>query len=232
MTDTGRLNHGQYTTVLFDLDGTLVDTAPDMVRALHAIQRAHDREPVDYELGRNNVSHGAMGLLRVGFPDLGSDERKMLVPTFIDTYAQALCVGTTVFEGLDSLLAELEAASRSWGVVTNKPEHLTNPLLAALGLLERSVATVSGDTLPVRKPDPAPLLHAAEIAGAAPAECLYVGDALRDIEAGRRAGMGTIAAGYGYVPADEDPASWDADAIAGSTGELAQIVRKAVTLGA
>lgn len=232
MTAIGNLSHGQYTTVLFDLDGTLVDTAPDMVRALHEIQRAHDREPVDYELGRNNVSHGAMGLLRVGFPDLDKAARKALVPAFLETYKQALCVGTTVFDGLECLLGELEGGSRSWGVVTNKPQNLTNPLLEALGLLERSAATVSGDTLPVRKPDPAPLLHAAQIAGAKPAECLYVGDALRDIEAGRRAGMGTIAASYGYVPADEDPASWDADVIAGSTRELAQIVRKAVTLEA
>ena len=230
MTDTGRLNHGKYTTVLFDLDGTLVDTAPDMVRALHELQRVHDREPVDYELGRNNVSHGAMGLLRVGFPDLDVDERKSLVPAFIDTYKQALCVGTTIFDGLEGLLADLEAGSRPWGVVTNKPGHLTNPLLEALGLLQRSATTVSGDTLPVRKPDPRPLLHAAEAAGSDPSECLYVGDALRDIEAGRRAGMGTVAAAYGYVPEDEDPASWDADVIAGSTLELAQIVRKAVTL--
>ena len=231
MTDTGRLGSDHYTTVLFDLDGTLVDTAPDMVRALHAIQRAHDREPADYELGRSNVSHGAMGLLRIGFPDLDVDERKTLVPAFIETYKQALCIETRVFVGLEGLLGELEAGSRSWGVVTNKPGHLTNPLLEALGLLERSVATVSGDTLPLRKPDPAPLLHAAEIAGVDPSECLYVGDALRDIEAGRRAGMGTIVAGYGYIPADENPASWDADVIARDTLELAQIVRKAVTLG-
>jgi phosphoglycolate phosphatase len=231
VTDTGRLGNDHYTTVLFDLDGTLVDTAPDMVRALHAIQRAHDREPVDYELGRSNVSHGAMGLLRIGFPDLDVDERKALVPAFIETYKQALCIETQVFVGLEGLLGELEAGSRSWGVVTNKPGHLTNPLLEALGLLERSAATVSGDTLPLRKPDPAPLLHAAEIAGVDPSACLYVGDALRDIEAGRRAGMGTIAAGYGYIPADENPARWDADVIARDTLELAQIVRKAVTLG-
>lgn len=232
MTTPNKLTGGHYKAVLFDLDGTLVDTAPDMVSALHLLQRAHDRAPVEFQLGRNNVSHGAMGLLRVGFPDFDEAARKALVGEFIENYKRALCVGTCVFDGLDGLLNDLEKGDLPWGVVTNKPEHLTNPLLAELELFDRSAATVSGDTLPQRKPDPAPLLHAAKVAGVDPVQCIYVGDAERDIEAGRRAGMATIAAGYGYIPDDEDPVSWQADVIVQDTRELAQIILKAVNLEA
>lgn len=230
MSQAKKLNSGEYDAVLFDLDGTLVDTAPDMVRALQDMQRAHGVSPVDYDFGRSNVSNGALGLLRVGFPELDLEERQSLVPDYIELYRQTLCVETSVFPRLDELLDRLEAASRPWGVVTNKPAHLTDPLMQALGLLERSAATVSGDTLPVRKPEPDPLLHAAAVAGVEPARCIYVGDASRDIEAGRKAGMGTVAAGYGYITADDDPAGWQADVIATDTAELAQIVLKAVNL--
>ncbi len=230
MSTSDRLTAGSYKAVFFDLDGTLVDTAPDMVTALQQMQRALDVEPVEYEFGRNHVSNGALGLLRIGFPDLPEHERQELVGDYVDRYAGMLCDRTSVFPGLDPALDALDAGALPWGVVTNKPERLTNPLLQALDLFERSAATVSGDTLPQRKPDPAPLLHACALAGVAAIDCIYVGDAARDIEAGKRAGMATIAAAYGYIADDDDPRNWNPDLIATDTDNLTQILLKAVNL--
>ena len=216
--------------VLFDLDGTLVDTAPDMVRTLQSLQREHSRTPVAYELGRSYVSNGVLGLLRVGFPDAADDLREELRLDFLRRYASGICEHSVVFAGLDALLDELEAADIPWGVVTNKPAYLTDRLLEALQLGQRAVCAVSGDTLAERKPHPAPLLHACEIAAVEPAASIYIGDAARDIEAGRAAGMGTIAAGYGYIVDGDDPAAWGADSVAVDTQELAHLVLKAVKL--
>lgn len=216
--------------MLFDLDGTLVDTAPDMVAVLIDMQRAHGRDPVPYELGRANVSNGAVGLLRVGFPDETIEFRSPMHLEYLERYEQRVAVDSTIFYGLETILDALEGASRPWGIVTNKPEGLTHTLLRELALTERAACVVGGDTLPVRKPDPAPMHHACEIGGFEAARTIYVGDADRDIEAGRGAGMGTIAAAYGYIPAGDDPADWGADAIAVDTADLAHILRKAVNL--
>ena len=215
-----------------DRDGTLIDTAPDMVRALQAMQQERGLPTVDYATARSQVSNGAIGLLRTGFPDISVSPGDAMHREYLAVYEADIASGSTLFPGLDGLLEELERAEVLWGIVTNKPAHLTDKLLAALGLADRSAATVSGDTLPVRKPDPAPLLLATEIAGLEPARTLYVGDALRDIEAGRNAGMGTIAAAYGYITADDSAAAWNADTIAADTDDLAQIIRKAVNLTA
>ena len=223
---------GRCSAVLFDLDGTLVDTAPDMVAALQDLQRAHDVAPVDYELGRAYVSNGALGLLSLGFPDVQHAVGTDLHTDYLERYALRVCEASTLFPGLDRLLELLEAAGLPWGVVTNKPGYLTDPLLEGLALTARSACTVSGDTLPQRKPDPAPLLHACEIAGLLPQNTVYVGDASRDIEAGQNAGMVTIAAAYGYVTPDDDPRRWGADLIAADTAELTQMLLKAVNLDA
>lgn len=225
------LNSDDYRSVLFDLDGTLVDTAPDMVAVLQSLQSDHGIAPVGYELGRSYVSNGAVGLLRLGFPDAGDDLVEELRLEFLERYADQLCARSAVFPGLDMLLDHLQEIDRPWGVVTNKPRHLTEPLLAALDLARYAACCVSGDTLPQRKPDPAPLHHACEIAGFDAAQTLYVGDSSRDIEAGQAAGMGTIAAAYGYITPDDDATAWGADAIARDTEELAHIVLKAVNLG-
>ncbi len=226
------LNGTEYNAVFFDLDGTLVDTAPDMVAVLQQLQQEHGFDPVAYELGRSYVSNGAIGLLTLGFPgtefEFGGDMHQQ----YLERYSEMICVESRVFEGLDELLDQLDDLACPWGIVTNKPEQLTRPLLTALGLAERSVSTISGDTLSVRKPDPAPLLLACDVAGVDPANCIYVGDAERDIQAGRRAGTATIAAGFGYITAEDDPREWDADVIASSAEELAQIVLKAVNLDA
>lgn len=226
------LENGLCKAVLFDLDGTLVDTAPDMVAVLNDLQQAHDRDPVPYEIGRQQVSNGALGLLRVGFPDVTHEFGSPLHLEYLERYARRICDSSCVFPGLHGLLDELDDAHRPWGVVTNKPMHLTNPLLESLALAARSACTVSGDTLAARKPDPAPLLHACDLADLEPRTTIYVGDAARDIEAGTNAGMATIAAAYGYITPDDDPAGWGADRIVADTSELAQIVRIALNLDA
>lgn len=227
-----QLLNGGAKAVFFDLDGTLVDTAPDMVTALQQLQVEHGVRPVHYELGRSHVSNGALGLLRLAFPDHLITPESPLLCEFIDRYAAQVCEKSSVFAGLEALLERLDKALLPWGVVTNKPAHLTDPIMAALGLSARSVCTVSGDTLPTRKPDPAQLLHACEIAAVAPTDSIYVGDAARDIEAGNRAGMATIAATYGYVVSSDDPQSWGADEYASDPAELTQILLKAVNLQA
>jgi phosphoglycolate phosphatase len=222
------LNGAEYNAVLFDLDGTLVDTAPDMVAVLQHLQHQHGVEPAPYELARANVSNGAIGLLTIGFPEIEIEFGDELHQEYLERYAEMICEESRVFDSLAELLNDLENLRCPWGVVTNKPEQLTNPLLAALSLADRSACIISGDTLSVRKPDPAPLLLACDLIGVDPEASIYIGDAERDIQAGRRAGMATIAAGYGYITADDDPREWDADVIATTTEELSQIVLKAV----
>jgi len=224
------MQDGYFDAVMFDLDGTLVDTAPDMVAVLQAMQGEYDLRPIDYESGRSQVSNGAIGLLSVGFPDIEVSYGDDLHLDFLERYAEMICEQSRVFAGMEALLDQLDESDRPWGVVTNKPEHLTHPLLDALDLASRTACIVSGDSLSVRKPDPAPLLLACDIAGVEPHRAIYVGDAERDIEAGLRAGMATIAATYGYITEDDDPREWGADIIAPDTQELVQIVLKAVNL--
>lgn len=226
------MQDGYFKAVLFDLDGTLVDTAPDMVAVLHEMQRASGVDAIDYEIGRAQVSNGAIGLLSAGFPDVEVSFGDDLHYDYLERYEEALCRESRVFAGLESLLDQLDDGGCQWGVVTNKPEHLTNPLLEALDLATRCACVVSGDTLSVRKPDPAPLLLACDIAGVDAYRAIYVGDSERDIEAGLRAGTATIAASYGYITEDDDPREWGADIIAPDTQELVQIILKAVNLEA
>lgn len=221
-----------FDAILFDLDGTLVDTAPDMVAVLADIQKSEGLEPVSYELARTYVSHGANGLISLGFPEVSAPEHERLRLEFLERYERAVCVHSTLFPGLADLLDLLDDMNRPWGIVTNKPARMTLPLLDALGIGARSASTVSGDTIPQRKPDPAPLLLASRQTGIAPDRTVYIGDAARDIEAGRRAGMYTIAASYGYITAGDDPAHWDADAVVIDTQELAHLLLKGVNLGA
>ena len=230
MNSPGQLLDGEFDAVLFDLDGTLIDTAPDMVTILQGMQEARDLEPVAYETGRRYVSNGAVGLLRLGFPGIEVSYGDEMHHEYLERYAARLCRDSCVFAGLGDLLDAFDEAARPWGVVTNKPEFLTEPLLEALGLATRSACIVSGDTLPVRKPDPGPLLLACDIAGVDAWRTVYVGDAARDIEAGLAAGMATVGVTYGYVTEEDDPREWGADILASDTAELAQILRKAVNL--
>jgi 2-phosphoglycolate phosphatase len=220
-----------YGAVLFDLDGTLIDTAPDMVGVLADLQRDEGHEPLDYDLARSHVSHGAAGLINLAFPGVPHEEHERLRLGYLERYEAAVCVDSVVFPGLDVLLDTLDAALVPWGIVTNKPMRMTDPLLAALGIAERAGCAVSGDTLPQRKPHPAPLFHACEIIGIAPEQSIYVGDAARDIEAGIAAGMMTVAATYGYITAEDDPTDWNAHEMVHDIEELTHLVLKGVNLG-
>jgi phosphoglycolate phosphatase len=223
---------GKIDAVLFDLDGTLIDTAQDMVAVLIDMQKAYGIEPLPFEVARSNVSNGALALIRLAFPETGESESVALHREYLDRYEVAVCVETRIFPELPELLDALDAQACPWGVVTNKPQRMTDPLLAALGLTNRLSCAISGDTLPERKPHPAPLLLGCEQAGTAPERTAYVGDSVRDIESARAAGMSNIVAAYGYIVCGDDPATWNADAIAADTKELAKMLLKAVNLEA
>ncbi|MBK7590248.1 MAG: HAD-IA family hydrolase [Betaproteobacteria bacterium] len=197
--------------VLFDLDGTLADTAPDLAAALNRVRGDRGLAPLPYATLRPHASHGARGLVGAGFGVApGDDGFPLLRDTFLAHYEAALCVESTLFDDVAALLAEIEARGLAWGIVTNKAARFTQPLLAMLPPLARAGTVVSGDTTPHAKPHPEPLLHAARELGVAPECCLYVGDAERDIAAGVAAGMPAIVAGYGYLDVHEAPARWPA----------------------
>jgi phosphoglycolate phosphatase len=194
--------------LLLDLDGTLLDTAPDMGGALNRLREENGLEPIPAAVIRPMVSHGSARLVTLGFPAAAGEQYERLRLRFLELYSRNLADHTRLFPGADMLLAELERLGLPWGVVTNKPGWLTDPLLEALDLGRRAACVVSGDTLPERKPHPLPLLHAARQIGVAPEDCVYAGDAERDIQAGRAAGMTTVVAAYGYISAEDDPLSW------------------------
>lgn len=206
--------------VLFDLDGTVLDTAPDFHRVLNVLLAEHGREPLPYPLVRTQVSHGAARVVRLGFPAAGEEALAALQERFLDIYRAGLSVETRLFDGMDGVLEALAARGLRTGIVTNKPGWLTEPLLRQQGLAQRFDCVVSGDTLAVRKPDPAPLLHAATLAGIAADACIYVGDAERDVQAAHRAGMPALVATYGYIGADDDTAAWHGDGYLAAPGEL------------
>lgn len=205
--------------VLFDLDGTLVDSAPDLVAAMQRLCLELGQPEPDMAGVRAAVSKGGRAMLRRGLPGMDDAHYDALLPRFLDIYAADIAQLSRPFDGVDALIDAIEARGARWGVVTNKPGWLARPLLQQLGWSERSAALVSGDCLAVKKPDPAPILRACELAGVAPQRCAYVGDDLRDIEAGRAAGMLTVAAAWGYLDG-EDPQLWAADWVAQSAQEL------------
>jgi phosphoglycolate phosphatase len=207
--------------ILFDLDGTLADTAPDLAHALNLVREQRGLAPLPLEPVRRRVSLGSTELVRFSFAieeqEPGFDALRQQV---LAVYRDNLTRRTRLFEGMSEVLEEIERRGHPWGVVTDKPGWLTEPLLAALALSERTACIVSGDTTVNRKPHPEPLLAAARMAGALPADCLYVGDAQRDIEAGRRAGMKTLVAMFGYVDPDQRPERWGADGLIATPREL------------
>jgi phosphoglycolate phosphatase len=197
--------------VLFDLDGTLLDTAPDMVGALNVLRVQESLAPLPFDAVRGAVSHGAARVVKVGFPDADAAAQAALQKRFFDIYRGALSRETRLFPGMDSVLDALSDWRIKAGIVTNKAGWLTDPLLEEMGLRERFACVVSGDTLAQRKPHPMPLLHAAALAEVSPAACIYVGDAERDVQAAHAAAMPALVANYGYLRADEDSVSWRAE---------------------
>jgi 2-phosphoglycolate phosphatase len=204
-------------TVLFDLDGTLLDTAPDLALALNTLLIEHQQQPLPLAQIRPWISLGTTALIRKGFNlDINDPLPESLRQRFLSIYTQHLAEQTALFPGMEAVLTTLESKKIQWGVVTNKAARLTDPLMQQLGLTKRSICNISGDTLAQCKPHPAPLLYACQLARSLPGQCIYVGDALRDIEAGQRAGMRTLVALYGYIEAHETPAQW------GATGMINQ----------
>jgi phosphoglycolate phosphatase len=222
---------GKIDAVLFDLDGTLIDTAPDMVAVLIDLQKSYGIDPLPFDLARSNVSNGALALVRLAFPEASDTEATDLHREYLDRYEVSVCVHSSVFEHLPDLLNVLDELQCPWGIVTNKPQRMTDPLLNGLGLAARACCAISGDTLPQRKPDPAPLLLGCEQAGTEPQRTVYVGDSIRDMQAARAARMPAIAAAYGYIVDGDDPAAWNPDAIARDAKELTKMLLKAVNLG-
>jgi 2-phosphoglycolate phosphatase len=198
--------------LLFDLDGTFADTAPDLAYALNETLAAFDRHPLAYEQIRPAVSHGGVALIRLGFDmqpeDQGFEERRQYL---LQIYESNICRETKLFDGIQTLIEKAERRQLPWGIITNKPAWLTDPLVQAMGLSERAGCIISGDTCKHNKPHPQPLLHAADLINIEPKHCVYIGDARRDIEAGKAAGMFTAAALYGYIETQDPPSTWDAD---------------------
>ena len=198
--------------VLFDLDGTLADTAPDLAAIANRQREARGLAPLPLEELRPVASHGARGLigraLGIAPP---SEEYEALKTEFYAWYDEALCVHTQLFPGMPATLDELERRDIRWGIVTNKIRRFTDPLVQALGLAQRAACVVSGDTTPHAKPHPEPLRHAMRTAGVGSAAAVYVGDDRRDVEAGRAAGTRTVVASYGYLGQGADTRVWRAD---------------------
>ena len=197
--------------VLFDLDGTLLDSAPDMVEAINLLRRQRGEPDMTQAHLRPHVSKGARAMIRASFAHLDDDERETMVRPFLDAYESILGRYCVLFDGIVEMLDALEADGVRWGIVTNKPEYLARPLIPMLGWSDRCGVLIGGDSLPERKPHPLPLLHSADIIGVAPQDCVYVGDDERDIVAARAAGMPSVVALWGYRLPGDDPHAWGGD---------------------
>jgi len=211
---------GSIDCVLFDLDGTLVDSAQDLLAATNRVLAGKGRAPLGIEAFRPIVSKGARAMLALAFPDLDAGQRESLVPQLLGHYEAAIVEHSAAFDGIESLLQRIERAGLRWGIVTNKPEALARLVVHAMGWSERSAVLIGGDTLATKKPDPAQLLHACELLKTSPDRCVYVGDDERDVQAALAAGMASIIALWGYREAHDDPATWGADRSIASPLEL------------
>lgn len=199
--------------VLFDLDGTLVDTAPDLIACLNKALQVHEYPQIEELAVRPLISHGALPMIKHAVPKVGETVQMQLLETMLDCYQANIAEHSRFFDGIVEVLASIETQGLKWGVVTNKRSRFTDPLLDAMQLTERAACIVSGDTTANSKPHPEPMLFACKQAGVAPQNCVYIGDAKHDIAAGKNARMRTLAALYGYLNAGDDPQLWGADAM-------------------
>ena len=212
--------------ILFDLDGTLADTGPDLAYALNETLREYGNPPLPYAQIRPVVSHGGMALIKLGFDlDPASDAFEERRQFLLRVYADNLCRETSLFPSMDAVLELLEDSDIPWGIVTNKPAWLTDPLIEAMDLHRRAACVISGDTCEQRKPHPQPILHACSLIGRPPQQTWYIGDAGRDMQAGRAAGCTTVAALYGYIHPDDPPEQWGADIRIDTPGQLVSLLR-------
>ena len=208
------MTSGNIKAVLFDLDGTLIDTAPDMAASLNQILKQEGLDSLSLEMIRPHVSRGGLAMTKLAFERHRSEEEiEPLRLRFLDYYLHNIADHSKLFDGFETLLETLEQQSILWGIVTNKPGWLTDPLMSALNLDHRSAVTISGDTTAERKPHPLPLITAAKAINISCDQCLYIGDDPRDIEAGNAANMSTVIAKYGYISEDENLDNWMADSM-------------------
>ncbi len=206
--------------VLFDLDGTLVDTAPDLISCLNRALNVHGFAATATEIIKPFISHGAMAMINASQPTLDDAVKADILDTMLTHYQNNIAEHTVFFSGMADTLAAIEAQGLKWGVVTNKRERFTNPLMDALKLTERAACIVSGDTTANPKPHPEPMLLACKQADVDPQECVYIGDARHDITAGKNAQMKTLAALYGYINPGDAPETWGADALIESPEQI------------
>jgi len=215
--------------VLFDLDGTLVDTAPDLLACLNRALQAHQLAALDENAARPLISYGASAMIKASQPvDLTESRQTEVLALMLDLYQQNIAEHSQFFPGMPEVLAMIESEGLKWGVVTNKQERFTLPLMEAMDLTHRAACIISGDTAGKPKPHPAPMLAACRQAGVEPQECVYIGDASHDIEAGKSVHMKTLAAVYGYLKPNDQPETWGADALIASPGHLSTWIRAAL----
>lgn len=215
--------------VLFDLDGTLADTAPDLINSLNRVLQKHQLTPVNPAEIKPYISYGAAAMVKQCLKGLFSDHQQTtIVNAMLEDYQHNIAQHTRLFSGMAELLKILENQGIKWGVVTNKRKRFTTPLMDALKLTSRAACIVSGDTTANSKPHPEPMLTACEQAKVEPCQCLYIGDSAHDIEAGKKAGMKTMAATYGYLKIDDDPLTWQADALINSPTEILPWINSAL----
>ncbi|VAW70496.1 Similar to phosphoglycolate phosphatase, clustered with ubiquinone biosynthesis SAM-dependent O-methyltransferase [hydrothermal vent metagenome] len=212
-------------TVLFDLDGTLIDTAPDMAHALNLLLKEENKPLIEFKNIRPMVSNGSAALVQLGFPEIENAQTiARLKQRYLEIYQRSLCQHSVLFPGMAELIDYIEQKKMNWGVVTNKPGWLTEPLMKQLKLTPRAACIISGDSTANRKPHPEPMHLACRLANTLAEHCIYVGDAQRDIQAGINAGMKTVVAGYGYIDDDENIADWGADHTINAPCELRQFI--------
>lgn len=202
----------EYQALLFDLDGTLLDTADDLGAALNTVLRNHQHPEVSRDIYRPAASNGAAALLAAGFKESWAQQpQEQLLQELVTQYAANIATYTRCFVGIEQLLIALDNKAIPWGIMTNKPGFLTDPLVKAIPALKNAQIVISGDTLAESKPSPLPLLYCAEKMNVDPSHCLYIGDAQRDIQAGKAANMHTATALWGYVPSIDEALAWNAD---------------------
>ncbi len=200
------------TTIFFDLDGTLIDTAPDMINAINILRRQQQQASLPLSALRDYVSHGSAVLIQKAFDiDHNHPQLEPLRQQFLQIYQQNIAIHSRLFTGMDVILNYLKQRQLKWGIITNKPSWLTNPLLKALNFTQDCCCVISGDNLIHKKPHPVPLLFACRLTHTQAQHCLYIGDAQRDITAAKRAGMKSLVARFGYIEAGEQPEQWGAD---------------------
>ncbi len=215
----------RFDAVLFDLDGTLIDSAPDLAGAANELREAHGLPALPYECFRPMVGSGARGMIGVAF-DIGPQHESFLGlrDDFLRRYELRMTQQTRIFDAVLPVLEALERRCTKWGIVTNKATRFTDPLVRSLGLHLRAATVIAGDTTPHSKPHPAPLLEAARRVGLTPSQCIYVGDDVRDVQAGHAAGMATAVAGWGYLGAGEPIEAWGAEYIARKPADLLNLL--------